>query len=112
MKKTVCIKNRKYGYIYTTFSDHAEIRLKERKINILDVLYSLTMVSEELCCCYKDLENVVVINSEKNISILIQVNRASNGIYYFNIITVLNFIPLSADGTPAFYRIAKLVTVE
>ena len=48
MKKTYKINSRKLGPVYITFSVHATERMEERKINLLDVLASLTEQVENL----------------------------------------------------------------
>jgi len=105
------IKNKKKGYLHTIFSNHAQQRIKEREVDFLDILYSLCLVSEDLCIYYDNVKRVVVANEEKNISIILKVNRSSYGSYYFNIITILNFIPRAEEGQPAFYYIADFITI-
>lgn len=109
MKTTYKIKQRKLGTIYVSFSAHANLRMNERKINLLDVLVTLTEQSENLILTEKK-GDTLLISPEKNLSILLAVSETEKGIKYFNIITLLNHIPKTPDQQNLrFYDIAQFV---
>ena len=111
MKKTYKINSRKLGPVYITFSVHATERMEERKINLLDVLASLTEQVENLVLT-EARGDTLLINPQKNLSILLSISETEKGLKYLNIITLLNDIPLTADGQQLrFHDIAQCVCV-
>lgn len=110
MKKSYRTRSRKNGCIYTTFSTHAEKRLYDRNVNILELLSSLCQVSEELCQVSSVGKNIAVIAPTLQLAIILHISRCQNGLYYFNVITILG-AEIMKRGEVIFYGVEKLVTV-
>lgn len=109
MKKKYTIKSKKLGFINVSFSNHASKRMVERNIDLLDILLSLTLSSDDICVA-KDNCMILLLNEEKEISILLSITHMTNCIHYFNLVTLLNYIPRKQDGTLKFYNISSCIT--
>ena len=111
MKTTYKINSRKMGPVYIAFSEHARQRMEERQIDLLDVLMSLTEQVETLVINERE-GDTLLINTRKNLSIVLSISETQKDIKYLNIITLLNDIPLTADGQQLrFHDIAQCVFV-
>ncbi|EAC9468618.1 DUF4258 domain-containing protein, partial [Listeria monocytogenes] len=111
MKTTYKINSRKMGPVYIAFSEHARQRMEERQIDLLDVLMSLTEQVETLVINERE-GDTLLINPRKNLSIVLSISETQKDIKYLNIITLLNDIPLTADGQQLrFHDIAQCVFV-
>ncbi len=111
MKTTYKINIRNSSPVYISLSGHAMQRLEERQINLLDVLVSLTVRVEKLVLTERK-GDTLLINPMKNLSILLSISKTEKDIKYLNIITLLNDIPLTADGQQLrFHDIAQCVCV-
>lgn len=102
-------KTRRNGRITIAFSAHAIKRLKERHVDLIVILSTLTVVSDTLCQVYGSSGDIVVINEKENLSIILNVSKDKAGFYYFNLITIFDFIPKTIEGKLAFYNISKFV---
>lgn len=109
MKKKYTIKSKKLGFINVSFSNHASRRMLERDIDLLDILLSLTISSNDICIA-KENRVVLLLNEEKKISILLSISHLNNDIHYFNLVTLLNYIPRNQDGILKFHNIATYIT--
>lgn len=111
MKTTYKINTRNSGSVYICLSGHAMQRMEERQINLLDVLASLTEHAEFLMLTERK-GDTLLINPRKNLSILLSISETQKDSKYLNIITLLNDIPLTADGQQLrFHDIAQCVCV-
>lgn len=104
------IKNKRLGTIYVSFSEHGQTRMKERKVELLQFLTTLTQVSDELAG-FDDGGETLLIDTKKDLSIILSVSKTDKAIYYFNVITVLSGIPVNEDGELRFYNISHFINV-
>lgn len=104
------IKNKKLGLIYVCFSDHGQQRMKERGVEVLDFLMTLTKASAEIAACRDD-GDVLLVDTKKNMSIILSVSKTEKDIHYFNVITVLSEIPVDEEGQLKFYNINHFIHV-
>lgn len=81
----------------------------ENNINLLEILLSLTISYHDICIA-KDNCVILLLNEDKDISILLSITHMTNYIHYFNLVTLLKYIPRKLDGTLKFHSISSYIT--
>lgn len=109
-KQVYRIRNRRLGMIYVALSHHASQRLEERNLNSMQLLGTLSSVSDDLCV-FTDGGDVLLLETKMKLSILLSVSKTDKDIYYFNIITIIDGIPTTDDGQLRFYHIEHFLTI-
>lgn len=87
--------------LFISFSDHATSRIKERGVQSIEVIASLCVHSDKLIASELE-EEMVFLDTDRNLSIVLSVSKTDKAVYYLNIITVLDFIPVDEKGSPKF----------
>ena len=100
-KKHYRIRSRKKEMYYVSFSKHARQRLDERCVNMLDVIVSLSVHSEELAALSEKGE-ILFMDDNQQLSVLLSVSESDGGGCHFNVITILNAVPRDEQGKPRF----------
>lgn len=110
LKKTYTLKCRKIGIIFASMTEHAERRMEERNIILFDLLFALNQAAEELCLCKEEGE-VLLVDRARNLSIILSISLTEKDFHYFNVITILNDIPVTDDGRLKFYNVSHCITI-
>lgn len=100
-KTFFCLKTREHGKVFVSFSTHAKERTEERGLNEMHLTASI-------CTHFNELElsankgEVALIDNTGKFSIILSVSKTDKGIYYVNVITVLNKVP-EEDSVPVTF---------
>lgn len=95
------IKSREHGDFFISFSSHSKERMVERSVNMMEVISSICVHSNKLFEIETH-EDIVLLDKRYNLSVVLSVSKTDKELFYVNVITVMNGIPLTEEGHPKF----------
>lgn len=110
-KKQYRVKSKEYGTFYVSCSTHFLARLKERKINLLEVLSSLSTHSSDLFKSSLN-EEIAFLDNDFDFSLILSISQTENNIYYVNMITALDGVAKTVCGKPRFDQQTEVLEVS